>query len=232
MQPSLLLCKQYNLVIDFIFQIIDFDHNNDGKFDDMTFSFSFDSPATQTLTSVSMILFFETTIENQCTFLLPTALIYEKTFHKSMEIHGLQLKSSGSMSLFQQRALQCPYFMRNIKSHFNYRLLNHNSTEIIDYKADKIQENLKQNPAFLKYDEDSIKMTAGRDTSTTIELAVSIRDTMVRYNYTLWQKLNQVWIQYLAIFVIFFLIGEKIKYYIFKNQYICTWEVVPWKKLH
>lgn len=64
-----------------------------------------------------------------------------------------------------------------------------------------------------------------------VEVSLDIGEMMIRYKFTLWQVLNRIWIEYLAVFVVLYLVGEKIKDYLFRNQYLAAWEVIPWKKL-
>ncbi|XP_063697664.1 transmembrane protein 231 [Culicoides brevitarsis] len=209
---------------------LEFDKNHDQKVDEMKFSFSFDLIPTYKVTSFQLLIFLDSFVEAQCKFKLPTVIAIDKEFAEK-SIHGSKMSVKGALLAKQQRALTCPYFLRGIKTHFFYNLIIDNATQTHEFSNEAIMEKLFLNPVYLKFQEETSKVTKSRTESFTMDLTVDVEEIMLRYHYTLWQIVNRIWIQYLAVFVIFYICGEKIKDYLFRNQYLAAWEVVPWKKL-
>lgn len=201
----------------------------------MRFAFKFDKTSEYRVTSISMLLFIDAVVDNQCKFTLPAVVALVKDFASSeiqTSMEGIKMEFKGTLNVKQQRSLICPYFLRHIKTHFYYQLINPNSTHIRDYTRDAINERLELNPVFLKYQEDEFKVTKlAKGENVIVEVSLDIGEMMIRYKFTLWQVLNRIWIEYLAVFVVLYLVGEKIKDYLFRNQYLAAWEVIPWKKL-
>lgn len=183
------------------------------------------------------MIFIDTEVKNQCKFILPAVIAVDKAFTISEVLsttttQGIKMELQGTLLVKQQRPLICPFFLKNIKTHFFYNLLNQNSTHIRDYSVDTVNVILKTNPVFLKYQEDDFKITKiTKDENFKIDVRLDIGDIMLRYNYTFWQVLNRMWIEYLSFFIVLYLFGEKVKSYIFQNQYLAAWEIIPWKKI-
>uniref|UniRef100_A0A336M9W9 Transmembrane protein 231 n=1 Tax=Culicoides sonorensis TaxID=179676 RepID=A0A336M9W9_CULSO len=215
-------------------KFIDFDHNHDQKTDELRFSFEFDTLPAYFVQSVSVLIQIDSEIESQCKFNVPAMIILEKHYQPQMissNFTSMEVKLNGNLVSKQRRALVCPFFLRNIKSHFYYNVLDTNSSHIDDYSFEKIQCQLEMNPIFLKFEEENERKFDSKELNFKFELKVDVDDIMIRYQFTLWQIVNQIWIQYVAVLVVFYILGEKIKDYIFRNQYLAAWEVIPWRKL-
>lgn len=203
----------------------------------MTFTFKFNKTPEYHVVSISVLMFIDTVVKNQCEFTIPAVIVVDKDFATSQDLkttvtQGIKIEVKGSLLVKQQRALTCPLFLKNIKTHFFHNLIRANSTSIRDYSVDAVNERLETNPVFLRNVEDGLRITKlTKDENVNIDIKLQIGDIMLRYKYTLWQVLNRMWIEYLSVFIVFYLLGEKVKDYVFRNQYLAAWEIIPWKKL-
>lgn len=57
-----------------------------------------------------------------------------------------------------------------------------------------------------------------------------VPEMKILYTPSLLQELKWAWPQYLSFVVIFHVIFDKIKKFVFNNRLLMAWEVVPWKK--
>lgn len=96
-------------------------------------------------------------------------------------------------------SLQCPFFMRNIKSLFYLDPINENQTDIEDYKIEKIEKTLKNNPAYFYFDEKSTHSGELSDGKSSITINMKIQEVQVRYRKSFWQNLGDIWIVFLSI---------------------------------
>lgn len=150
---------------------------------------------------------------------------------KQRLIFGHEIHMQGYLDVTQKRALQCPYFMRNIKSHIHYPQLNNNAS-LEQFSIKFLRAEMMKNPIFFEFKELSKITLPSSEDKVTINLDLNINEVSVRYNYTLWQKVSSIWIQYIAIFVIFYKIALKLVEFVFNNQCLITWKVEPWKKFN
>lgn len=200
--------------------------------DEMNFELKIDLHGNQTtLKFLSVAVFLDVSIDNLCFFQIPTVLLLKKTQINYNLLTGMELNFEGSLNIHQNRALQCPFFLRKIKTHFDHRLIKDNMTTIDNFSYQSIRSRLTRNPTFFKYDSIEEEITYNNNAELTINLKLHIQEVFTRYNFTLWQRLNKIWVQYLSIFVIFYLLTEKMKSFMFSYQYLCAWEVEPWQKL-
>lgn len=139
-----------------------------------------------------------------------------------------------NLKLVQRTGFHCPFFLRQIKSHFYHTIIPENSTNIRDYEMAAIRRNLKNNPAYMSVDQSNIVTHWNRIPSSDIVLNIDLHIDEVgsRYHTSFWQRLGQIWIYYLSIFLVCAYLMEKLKSYIFSRQMIRIWEIIPWKKIY
>lgn len=140
---------------------------------------------------------------------------------------GGELQYSGDLKLKQAVSLQCPYFLRKLKTHFNQKYLNENTSAMNDFKLEKIIEHLDNNPAHFYFDETMNMWKKTNDNRVVIKIHLKINEENFRYRQTIWNKLKELWMEYLSLLIIFMLISEKIKWFIFTKQILKTWETFP-----
>lgn len=137
------------------------------------------------------------------------------------------------LQLVQRTGFYCPFFLRQIRSHFYHDLVLENSTNIRDYEIESIRSKLLNNPAYMTNAQSPI-IRWHRQPSTEVILNINIRidETITRYHTSYWQRLGQIWIHYLSIFLVCAYLMEKLKSYLFSRQAIRAWEIIPWKKIY
>lgn len=108
--------------------------------------------------------------------------------------------------------------MRNVKTHFFYENLNENQTNFQQYELAKIEESLHRNPAYIYFQETSMHYQELDAEKTTIELHLKIPELPARYKKSIWQKGNDIWINFLALFFITFLIANYLLNRLFESH--------------
>lgn len=143
-----------------------------------------------------------------------------------------ELTIEGRLNLHQTATFHCPFFLRNIKSHFFHNLVPENSTNIRDYNFEVIRTQITNNPGYLLFDKTNTYWNRNQENKTIINIVVRINQMRSLYHTSFWQKVGQLWIQYLSVFVIFWYAIDQLKRYMFTRQKIKAWELMPWKKMY
>lgn len=147
--------------------------------------------------------------------------------------NGGEIHFETKLQLIQRAGFYCPFFLRQIKSHFYHTIIPGNSTDLRDYEMATIRKKLYNNPAYMTNDQSAVVYWNRKPYSDIVlNIHISIDETMCRYNTSYWQRLGQIWIHYLSIFLICAYVMEKIKSYMFSRQLIRAWEIIPWKKIY
>jgi Transmembrane protein 231 len=189
----------------------------------MNFEISFNRPDSAALTSLSLYLELKTSLEKICGFIVPAAVILHQLTPPTFLAQNLQLV--GDLRLKQATTLHCPYFMFDQKSHFHPTIINQNSSRLTDYDLSKAYSKLVTNPAHFHFIEEF--RTTGdnnRFDEFTLRLNLSLPEVIVRYRKTFWRLLFEFWIQYLAIFVVLYVLADNFKRFLFKNSIFLTWK--------
>lgn len=137
------------------------------------------------------------------------------------------------LALVQRTGFHCPFFLRQIKSHFYHTIISENSTNIRDYEMATIRKKLRNNPAYMTVSKSPItywNRIPANDIVLNIDLHID--EVESRYHTSFWQRLGQIWIYYLSIFLVCAYLMEKLKTYMFSRQMIRAWEIIPWKKIY
>lgn len=193
------------------------DENFDGVPDSIEFSVSFATQFKFGIKSLSLALFLDSRLDqNHCHFQVPSAVIIQKKFVGNINDRRIVIK--GSLQPNQKHALVCPFFLRNIKSHFFHDELKANQTDLDKFKFDKIQENLERNPMHFYFQETSTDLEEFDLHETTVTVKMSVPEISTRYKKTFWQIVNDVWINYIAIFVVVYFVCNFILNHLFENR--------------
>lgn len=170
--------------------------------------------------------------QRQCHLQIPAALLFQQMQVPSNFQSG-EIFIDAHLDLIQRTAFHCPFFLRQIKSHFYHTVVPENSTDTKDYEMSAIRKKLRNNPAYMSVGQTPV-IQWNRIPSNEIVLNIDlhINEVAGRYHTSFWQRLGQVWIHYLSIFLVCAYLMEKLKSYIFSRQMIRAWEIIPWKKIY
>jgi len=222
-----ILCSSFDVLNQFNetkkcskIQISEKDFNYDGTVDELIFTFEFNTINNYGIKSVTVVLFLDARIESQCEFRIPSAVIIKKKL--SENFYNRQISIVGDLEVVQDQALVCPFFLRNVKSHFYYEVLNENQTNLEEFRVSSIREHLEHNPMHFKFKETSTDHEKFSDDKTTIKVRVKIPELAIRHQKSFWQKLMSFWMQFLSLFIVTITIENYILNYIFENRLIIT----------
>lgn len=157
--------------------------------------------------------------QDQCEFEVPTALIINKKFLADNTIDR-EIEINGNLQVHQLMSLQCPFFMRNIKSLFSPEILNNNHSTLSDFKLKEIERKLQRNPAHFYYEEKSTYYGDLRQDGTSIKINMKIQEHPLRYKKSFWQNVSHIWIIYLSFAVITFILANYFLTYLFTSHWL------------
>lgn len=198
-------------------QVSEKDLNYDGIIDEINFSVDFLTFHNYGIKSASIAFFVDSRISNQCDMQVPSAVIIHKNFNPG---NDREILITGKFEPEQNQALACPFFLRKVKSHFFYEKLNENQTKLEEFEMSKIQRQLEHNPMHLKFQETSTEAGELSNYKTTIKIKLKIPEIHFRFQKTFWQKSMDVWMNFLALFVISYAIVNFLLTHIFENRWI------------
>ncbi|XP_055547196.1 transmembrane protein 231 isoform X1 [Wyeomyia smithii] len=213
------------------------DRNEDGKIDSLSVSVSFNLPDESTgLVFYSFYFFLEAEIMNNCYFLIPAFISLNKITPPKRSFNSGTITHRGHLQSGQSASLQCPFFMRNIKTHFNHNYLpNENFTRLEEFLPDSIQARIEaSNAAYFNFNPQRIDWEQDGSGEVTIRVKLLIggedsRQTALLYRASIWQKVLQLWIQYFSVLIVFLWIADLVKDRLFESFTIRAMEIVPWK---
>jgi Transmembrane protein 231 len=209
---KMILCSSYAFLNQFNetsikcskFKFSEKDENFDGKSDEMNFSFHMHTIYAYGLRSISIVLFLDTRVTDQCSFHVPSAIIINKKIFAN-NFSDRKIFISGSLQAAQVQSLKCPFFMRNRKSHFFFDQNHKTKTNLDEFHPSKIRENLERNPLHFNFQESSTDLQHVDRDETTISIRMRIPSVSIRYQKSFWKTVNDLWINYIAIFSVTFL---------------------------
>lgn len=146
--------------------------------------------------------------------------------------NGGEIYVDASMVVKQNQAFYCPFFLRSIKSHFNHDILPANSSDIEHYELSAIRKRLENNPAYVVIDTPTMRWNRLNANEIIWNVNLNVNESITRYNISYWQRLGLIWIQYLSILFVCWKAIDKLKNYMFSEQMIKAWEIIPWKKIY
>lgn len=148
-----------------------------------------------------------------------------------MELHpdeSIQRKVFfNELQLNQRTSFNCPVLWRHQETHF--RPLNLTTRNLRDMTTQRIFEKLRRNPGHFEFvNKRTFDEPIGEENSLVFKFAMP--EVMLRFETPVWHKVLQMWIKFLAVFILFFLAVNKFKDIAFTRYWVRAWEVVPWKK--
>lgn len=200
------------------FKFVEKDENYDGIVDEMTFSFDFHTMYRYGLRALSIVLFLDTRITHQCDFKVPSAIIINKFFSNNYNDRNIFI--TGSLQPIQIQPLVCPFFLRNIKSHFFFENINENLTSLEDFRPSKIRETLENNPLHFEFQESLLDFQHLNNDKTNVVIKVKISEVAIRYRKSFWTMINEVWINYVAVFCVTLFIANFLLNLLFENRWL------------
>ncbi|XP_055639962.1 uncharacterized protein LOC129777614 isoform X2 [Toxorhynchites rutilus septentrionalis] len=219
-------------------KVTEHDSNVDGKTDILKASVSFNLPDDSLgLAFYSLYFFLETSLESNCRFLIPTFISLNKLSPPVAPFTSGTIHHAGHLEASQMVSLQCPFFMRNIKTHFSHNYFpNENFTSVEDFLPESIQNKIESSNA-AHFHLGQRKIHWKRDGSGEITISVEVligredsRHTALLYNSSIWQMVAQFWVQYFSVLAVSFWIANRVKDWLFESSTIRAMEIVPWKE--
>lgn len=194
------------------------DDNFDGVPDAIHFTTEFSSMFNYGIKSISLVAFLDTRLYDACKLRVPSAIIYKKLFTNNPKDRKIII--DGSLQPDQKQEIICPFFLRNVKTHFFFEKIYENATKLEDFHISKVLDNLERNAIFFKFMETSTDQHEFNGDKTTFQIKMKIPEVAIRYRKTFWQKLNDVWMNYLAIFAVTFFLANLLLKYLFENHWL------------
>lgn len=166
-----------------------------------------------------------------CRLRLPAALLLEQ-MPIPQHFNGGEINVDASVIVEQNQAFHCPFFLRSIRSHFYHDILPQNSSDIDDYELSAIRKRLINNPAYITTDTPRVRWNRLNTNEIRLNVSLLVNESIARYNVSYWQRLGLIWIQYLSILFVCWKAIDKLMNYMFSQQMIKAWEIIPWKKIY
>ncbi|CRK94695.1 CLUMA_CG008195, isoform A [Clunio marinus] len=199
-------------------KVVEKDENYDGVPDEIQLSVELHTTHKYGIKMLSLVAFFDGFVYDQCLFNIPTAIVViQKPF---VNLYNRKILISGSFQPYQNQALQCPFLLRRVRSHFFYERINENQTNLDEFHFENIKENLERNPIFFYFQESSTELQEIEEDKTIVRIKINIPEIPIRYRKTFWQLVNDLWINYIAIFLITLTVYKFILNYLFENRYL------------
>ncbi|XP_058818315.1 transmembrane protein 231 [Topomyia yanbarensis] len=218
-------------------KVVTDDGNMDGRLDRLSVSVSFNLPEeSEGMMSYTFYFFLDAELKSSCYFSVPAFISLSKVMPPVRPFASGTIQHLGLLKSSQSVALQCPFLLRNTKSHFNHNYFpTVNFTSIEEFLPDSILDKIETfNAAHFHFDQQRIhwKRDGSGEVSIGIDLQIgdeSSHRTAILYSTSLWQKVAQFWVQYFSVLLVFLWIGEKIKDWLFESFTLRAMEVAPWK---
>ncbi|XP_058120888.1 transmembrane protein 231 [Anopheles ziemanni] len=218
-------------------RVVPIDSDHDQSIDHLSVGIAFNPPETTSrLTYYTFYFFLEAKVKSQCSFEVPAFVSLEKHPSPTSKMPSGTIIHRGVLRAKQTTALQCPFFMRNQKSHFNHRYYPNENTTLEGFKPDSISEQiLTSNPAYFQLHSQQVTWKVDDSGSIDITVEISIggtesRETALLYKTSLWWKVCQFWSGYFPLLLVSLWLTAKVKRYLFEQFYLRAVEVVPWKE--
>lgn len=197
------------------------DENFDGKVDEMTFTFNMHTLHHYGLKSISIVVFLDSRFNDQCSFRAPSAVIINKKSFAN-NFNDRQISIAGALQPTQNYPIVCPFFMRNVKSHFFFEKTDENRTKVEEFQPSKIRAVLERNPLHLNFQESSTDLGEVDSDKTSVVLKLRVGAMPIRHHKSFWMLVNELWINYLAIFVVTFCAANFLLNSMFENRWLAA----------
>lgn len=173
--------------------IIEKDQNFDGLIDEIDFTFDFHTMFHYGIKSTSIVIFLDARLDQKCKFHIPSAIVIKKRETSIISnMNDRKITIRGSLQPSQDSALQCPFSMRHVQSHFFHETLNENQTDIRQFNIGTIMERLERNSIHFRFQEESNEIDIEPE-KTSINIKLKISEMSIRYKKSWIQIINEVW---------------------------------------
>nr|CAB3267077.1 transmembrane protein 231-like [Phallusia mammillata] len=192
------------------------DVNGDGKFDQLNFTAQFPLAASESITSLQMILIFDFKLYRMSTFQMES-LAYI-TF--SSLTPGAKLTIFGDLRMYQKISLR----HRGTDTRFNTSIVNSTSLFASDYDLTNILSSYSQRNVTTVYAPNYPIWKSGRGASQpfTIEVIITYPTETITYTPGFWELIKWGWVQYVTILLLFLWVFKKINVAVFSSQVFQT----------
>uniref|UniRef100_A0A182J2X9 Transmembrane protein 231 n=1 Tax=Anopheles atroparvus TaxID=41427 RepID=A0A182J2X9_ANOAO len=218
-------------------RVVPIDSDHDQMLDHLTVGITFNPPESESrLTYYTFYFFLEAKVKSQCSFIVPAFIALDKVPAPGSKLQSGTIVHHGMLRAKQTTALQCPFFMRNQKSHFSHRYYPNENTTLEGFQPSSISEKMHtSNPAYFEFHPKRFTWKADDSGSIDIQLEVAIggddsRETPLLYRTSVWWKVCQFWSGYFPLLLVSLWVADKVKRYLFEHFYLRAVEVVPWKE--
>lgn len=217
------------------------DVNYDGRADQINLQFAFEHPQNaDSMSFISLYLDLEAhlTSAQSCSLRIPTALTIDRLSLPTNEVPpGTELHLEGRLRFQQRSSFNCPNILRNRQTFFQrLNLIEPNSTCLEDYSITSIANALRTNVGYLDFEstKDGVNWQAMSDPQfdqhIRLNVVIHIDEVEVRYWTSFGQQAFRMWMEYLAVLVVFVTVVNWIKSFMFSRMWLRTWEVQSWKQ--
>lgn len=179
-------------------------------------------------------------VQQSCSLPIPAAITIDRLPLTPNEIlAGTELNVLGNLRFQQRSSFNCPNYLRNRQTYFEHLdLIPTNSTNLEEYSINAIGDTLRRNVGFLEFEQMKggvkwqplVNTHNPWDRRIRLNVVIHINNMEVRYWTSIGQQMFRMWIEYLAVLVVFVLAVDQFKRCVFAKIWLRTWEVLPWKQ--
>lgn len=126
-------------------------------------------------------------------------------------------------------SFNCPLLFHHQETLFHP--LNLTSQLAKDYTAISIQNRIQRNPGYFHFERVNSFLDPDLD-SNTLTFHLKVPELMIRYEIPVWQKMFQLWVKFVSLYIIFYWAAQKVKNFAYGKYWVRAWEVIPWKKIY
>ncbi|XP_046555549.1 transmembrane protein 231-like [Haliotis rubra] len=192
------------------------DSNGDGQADRMVLNIEMPLTDAENVVGVKLLLFYYYRLQKFSSFYMES-LGYIEHFSPNP---GAELEVFGTLRFRQKQPLN----HRGIDTRYNGSLINQTSTFADTYELSTIFRSYSQRNASTMLEDQYKIWKSGRGTGKPFLISATIDYPEDVYLYTpgFWYLIKWGWIQYIAVLFLFIFVFERVKVFIFQNQFVTT----------
>lgn len=193
-------------------RILEKDKNFDGKSDEILVSFEFFS-LEYGIKSFSLMIFFESHLSNIC-HISASSLI---TLNQKSIKNGRSVVVYGSLYPIQNQPLICPYFSRNVQSHFFNASYTANG-ENVERENFVKHEDFNHYPMYFRFHEIATSYQEFNHQKTSITLHVKIPQVHISYKKKITNIALELWKSFFSLVIITLILSNLMLQYLFEKK--------------
>lgn len=193
------------------------DTNYDGKFDYLDFKLEMPLLDTERVLGAKVLLLFDYVLQTHSYFQMESMAYLHLVFPTG----GSSLTATGSLNLKQRQSLASDGF----DLRYNYSVINESSIYAEDYDFANIFQLYEERNITTSYQSDHPSWTTGRSAGQPFAINIRVNypvEQRIAFTPGFWQEIENGWIQYLSILLIFLFVFDRVKIFIFQNQLVTT----------